>query len=81
MSIAINAIGAGGFGMFYGYITLYILKRYLPPLSQDAPENQGVDQRPARTCSRWCNGRYGTKHRWNKLHRSLWGGPGVGNDA
>ena len=37
MSTLVNAIGAAGFGMFYGYITLYILKRYLPPLSQDAP--------------------------------------------
>jgi hypothetical protein len=38
MSIVVNAIGAGGFGMFYGYVTLYILKRYLPPLSQDTPK-------------------------------------------
>ena len=37
MSTVVNAIGAVGFGMFYGYITLYILKRYLPPLSQDTP--------------------------------------------
>ncbi len=38
MSTLVNAIGAGGFGMFYGYITLYILKRYLPPLTQDTPK-------------------------------------------
>jgi hypothetical protein len=38
MSTTVNAIGAAGFGMFYGYVTLYILKRYLPPLSQDAPK-------------------------------------------
>ena len=35
MSTLVNALGAGGFGIVYGYITLYILKRYLPPLSKE----------------------------------------------
>lgn len=38
MPTFINALGAAGFGAFYGYISLYILKRYLPPLSQAAPD-------------------------------------------
>ncbi len=34
----INALGASGFGMFYGYVAIYILKRYLPPLAEQTPQ-------------------------------------------
>lgn len=34
----INALGAIGFGMFYGYVSIYILKRYLPPLANQLPQ-------------------------------------------
>jgi hypothetical protein len=37
MPIWMNALGASGFGMFYGYVAIYILKRYLPPLAEQSP--------------------------------------------
>jgi len=37
MPIWINALGVTSIGIFYGYILLYTLKRYLPPVSQHSP--------------------------------------------
>lgn len=34
----INALGASGFGMFYGFVAIYILKRYLPPIADQTPK-------------------------------------------
>ena len=34
----INALGACGFGAFYGYVAIYIMKRYLPPISPTPPK-------------------------------------------
>jgi hypothetical protein len=42
MPILINAIGAIGFGVFYGYLTIYIMKRYLPPISQTPPKIKDI---------------------------------------
>jgi hypothetical protein len=33
----INALGASGFGIFYGYVVIYILKRYLTTLADQPP--------------------------------------------
>jgi hypothetical protein len=38
MPLWINALGIGSFGVFYGYVMFYILKRCLPPMSQTKPD-------------------------------------------
>jgi hypothetical protein len=37
MPIWINALGVAGFGAFYGFVLMYVLKRYLPPLMKTPP--------------------------------------------
>jgi hypothetical protein len=37
MPLWITAIGIGSYGVFYGYVMFYVLKRYLPPVSQTPP--------------------------------------------
>jgi hypothetical protein len=37
MPFWMNVLGAAGFGMFYGYVAMYILKRYVPPLADQTP--------------------------------------------
>lgn len=37
MPIWINALGVAGIGTMYGYFAFYVLKRYLPPVSQQRP--------------------------------------------
>ena len=36
MPIWINALGIGGIGMVYGYVLIYALKRFLPPVAEDS---------------------------------------------
>lgn len=37
MPLWITAVGIGSYGVFYGYVMFYVLKRYLPPVSQTPP--------------------------------------------
>ena len=37
MPLWITASGVGGIGFVYGYSLLYVLKRYLPPISMNPP--------------------------------------------
>lgn len=37
MPIWVNALGVAGMGAMYGYLTFYVLKRYLPPTTERPP--------------------------------------------
>jgi hypothetical protein len=37
MPLWINAIGTASIGCVYGYVLLYVIKRYLPPVAAQSP--------------------------------------------